>query len=252
MDLWGNIKIPDLQHLIKNTTKNSTGWFDVSKQSNITYSSLLGLPVSGIPDTDTTEFTLDFSYMTLNCLNSSTGSLINFTENVVPGSDVGMYFGVDTTNSNTFKMALNGFLDDESLYSTSNWDARTLLFQSETSHQDFVRIFCTVTTTYLESSVICRGSDCQVAAIRPSSQQGISSQNPNITNWSTWNAFSEFSYNFEGIVNNLSGDAPVGSGVVSTATEMYLQDPSLVPFTYSVSAADLSKIDLDTVGIRLQ
>jgi hypothetical protein len=74
MDLWGNLKIPDLVHLSSNATANSTRWFDASTQTNITYSSLLGIPLANLSST-----TIESSYFTLDCLNSTVGPAIEFT-----------------------------------------------------------------------------------------------------------------------------------------------------------------------------
>jgi hypothetical protein len=73
IDLWSNLKILDLKYLKANSTANNTGWFGASAQSNVTYSSLLGIPLRGIASTGTTKFTIESAYFTLGCLNSTVG-----------------------------------------------------------------------------------------------------------------------------------------------------------------------------------
>lgn len=79
IDLWSNLKILDLKYLKANSTANNTGWFGASAQSNVTYSSLLGIPLRGIASTGTTKFTIESAYFTLGCLNSTVGPAVEFT-----------------------------------------------------------------------------------------------------------------------------------------------------------------------------
>ncbi|CAH0043613.1 unnamed protein product [Clonostachys solani] len=60
MDLWGNVKIPRL------SPGNTDEWQDVTAESTIVYSSLLGIPVANI-STGNTTFNVESSYIDLEC-----------------------------------------------------------------------------------------------------------------------------------------------------------------------------------------
>jgi hypothetical protein len=100
-DLWGNVKIPSLRALDLSKS-DSNGWINIP--SNIstpeTYSSLVGLPIVGLPLNATSNFTLDSTYISVECGNvkqypypgnvgTSMGST-NWTrlEELVPGGQV--------------------------------------------------------------------------------------------------------------------------------------------------------------------
>ena len=69
MDMWGNVKIPDISRLYSSDTANATGWFDVSAQGNVTYSSILGIPLTDLPYDGNTTFQVETSYLALHCDN---------------------------------------------------------------------------------------------------------------------------------------------------------------------------------------
>ncbi|RAR00722.1 hypothetical protein DDE82_007094 [Stemphylium lycopersici] len=83
-DPWGNVKIPTLEGL-NTSIPDSDGWFAVSSESSApeTYSSLVGLPIVGLPSHDRSKFNLEYTYLSVNCqpftqapwpgLNGSTG-----------------------------------------------------------------------------------------------------------------------------------------------------------------------------------
>lgn len=56
-DAWGNVKIPLLRSLVRNNTAQSEGWFEPAG-NNITYSSLVGVPVFGISSRGNSTFQL--------------------------------------------------------------------------------------------------------------------------------------------------------------------------------------------------
>jgi len=66
-DLWGNVKIPNLEYINK-TKSDAEGWITVpTVQDPETYSALVGLPVVGLPATGRSNFTLESTYLTVEC-----------------------------------------------------------------------------------------------------------------------------------------------------------------------------------------
>jgi hypothetical protein len=66
-DPWGNVKIPNLEYL-NNTKPDTNGWIVVPDiQEPETYSALVGLPVVGLPQSDKSNFTIESTYITVDC-----------------------------------------------------------------------------------------------------------------------------------------------------------------------------------------
>ncbi|EOO03487.1 hypothetical protein UCRPA7_951 [Phaeoacremonium minimum UCRPA7] len=64
-DAWGNPKIPRLE-LFDQSTADADGWVDVTDVKTVeTYSSLMGMPIIGVPKNGTAEFSIESSYIAL-------------------------------------------------------------------------------------------------------------------------------------------------------------------------------------------
>ncbi|KAF4629947.1 hypothetical protein G7Y89_g8190 [Cudoniella acicularis] len=63
-DLWTNVKIPYLSSLQQ--VNDGSTWVTISPNDTVIYSSLVGIPISGL-GTGETEFSMESSYMELDC-----------------------------------------------------------------------------------------------------------------------------------------------------------------------------------------
>jgi hypothetical protein len=66
-DPWGNVKIPNLEAL--NSTTDGDGWVAVSPNLSMpeSYSSLVGLPIVGLSQTAGSNFSLQYTYLSVEC-----------------------------------------------------------------------------------------------------------------------------------------------------------------------------------------
>ncbi|PGH06395.1 hypothetical protein GX51_02407 [Blastomyces parvus] len=81
-DVWGNLKVPLISHLTSNHTANETGWYNFDAFSEIVpYSSLIGIPVAGLPWNGNTTFTMESSYFDVDCFTLSAASQVPITSN---------------------------------------------------------------------------------------------------------------------------------------------------------------------------
>ena len=242
MDLWGNVKIPDISRL-PNSSLNSTGWFNLPLavlDTNVTYSSVLGIPLSNVPKLGNTTFSMETSYLALDCYDNITsfdlenvhGGFFNYT-NLFDQSVVLKAENSTLSNSSyyapvgfirTFSMAINGFyrggaygMVQEYENDTSTYEPRTLIFQSAWGN---ATAWCPITTTYVESVVECVGTSCTVTAIRPSQ---LHHPNSNLTNLGFVEAFGEFTTT---LMNASSAELHIGT---STALELFITNPDLAP-----------------------
>jgi hypothetical protein len=67
-DSWGNVKIPRYESL-NSSYQDSEGWRAVPSVLSTPelYSSLVGLPVAGLPDNKSSNFTVEYNYLYVNC-----------------------------------------------------------------------------------------------------------------------------------------------------------------------------------------
>ncbi|PGH34620.1 hypothetical protein GX50_02510 [[Emmonsia] crescens] len=206
-DVWGNLKVPLMSHLALNHTANETGWYNFDAFSeNISYSSLIGIPVRGLPWSGNTTFTMESSYFDIDCF-----TLKNFT--APPGTDLSMtkskeapkllqipnntLYGQAGTRS-SFNFGIDSSVDWRSGYLTKLWDdgmsslipnvtdnektffdkKQTFLFESKLSVFPGVEnpatvAYCNIRRVYVESAVYCVGNSssinkpqCSVTATR--------------------------------------------------------------------------------------
>ncbi|KAF2856742.1 hypothetical protein T440DRAFT_7060 [Plenodomus tracheiphilus IPT5] len=87
-DPWGNVKIPVLE-AVNSSLADSDGWISIPSTlpSPEAYSSLVGLPIVGLPSNDTTDLSLEYTYLSVDCksftqapypgLNNGTGNDLN-------------------------------------------------------------------------------------------------------------------------------------------------------------------------------
>lgn len=68
-DIWGNVRIPMLES--SQAKPDDSGWYDLSLEGEIVYTSLIGVPIAGLPAIGNTianaTSSIDTSYWTLNC-----------------------------------------------------------------------------------------------------------------------------------------------------------------------------------------
>ncbi|KAL6712669.1 hypothetical protein ACN47E_000546 [Coniothyrium glycines] len=96
-DPWGNVKIPNLKYL-NQTQSDPQGWIDLPQmQTPESYSSLVGLPIVGLPFASKSNFTIESTYLTVDCgrfeqspypgINSTNAGRTDFAklDEIVPG-----------------------------------------------------------------------------------------------------------------------------------------------------------------------
>ncbi|EOA81333.1 hypothetical protein ACJQWK_10557 [Exserohilum turcicum] len=66
-DPWGNVKIPNLEYM-NGTKPDAEGWITVPDiQQPEIYSALVGLPIVGLPQKGQSNFTIESTYLTVEC-----------------------------------------------------------------------------------------------------------------------------------------------------------------------------------------
>jgi len=203
VDLWGNIKVPDFSRLQKSVSTDSNGRFHILSSEAVAFSSLIGIPLSGVPKEGNVTLYMDSSYLAVSCYPNITyygpGANISNFESVIgfaqstPNEVVennGTFYDVISSESGgtdfaespfnytngdsssyTFDFAINQIYADYTGLLTDYvgdsrvYDPALLLFQSWAGG---VVAYCPITTTYVNSEVYCVSGLCSVIALQAS------------------------------------------------------------------------------------
>lgn len=158
MDQWEGIKIPDIKSSI-NVTEDQWRHFD--EDANVTYSSLLGVPIAGVPRSGNSSFDLVSHYWPIDCEEFDSSTTWWNTSGVpIPGR-------APYDNFLSFRM------DMAPLRPTDDW-RQPLKFtytslRGDVIDNELVNVSmadCSAQIVLVESRVECAGRDCRVAAMR--------------------------------------------------------------------------------------
>jgi hypothetical protein len=255
-DFLGNVKIPDFASL-KSYQENDEEWTIIPWDDTVTYSSLSGIPIAGVPSLGVTTFTFETSYYAVQCDNVTMGPpreyyIIGrgdaYSESPAfsgPFSETNITFGLDSTAS--LSLATAGFERSrwpdhwnisENLKERGKPEPQPLLVQSTRygssikyvrEHNDTswsrnttLSAFCTVQMHYLSVNVSCAGSSCAATSMRPSQ---MPHPNMNLTDFGNIRAFFEFTSSL--MIAGRDGHANTEGDLIdgNTLTEYFLQDP---------------------------
>ena len=102
-DMYGNVKIPDLACL-KGYSEDDEEWTAIQADKDTTYSSLLGIPVSGIPTVGNTTFVIETSYYSVTCDNVTLGPPQDFwiIDELLARDETTLYNGPFSKTNTTF------------------------------------------------------------------------------------------------------------------------------------------------------
>ena len=156
-DAWGNVKIPLIEALEE---ASSEGWniVNASWPGDASYSSMLGVPTTKIPEVENTEFYVESTYSAFDCQSLFKGQWPLF-----------VYSG------NTSFIA-----PKDTFYLTWRYEEPTQVHPHWTANLSFGALYsaedgpvgsfanCQVTRSYVESQVECKWGDCAVGRIRRS------------------------------------------------------------------------------------
>lgn len=252
-DVWGNIKIPQIEAL--STTADGDGWKAVP--SNATYTSLLGVPVAGVPSDTNTSYVLKSYYYNMECSTLEVVQTVGdwLTPLGIIPSDTS--YGVNTTDIfdaskgfTTFYM--NSFTNyteerangtDKSpfnIYMVSRSGVNNTGTAGGSLNATFAN--CSMTPTFVQSAVNCStsiagttGSKCSVSKMRldpdPDNTPSFSynSKIPLVVPGEIFTLFSE----------NLREVATSGSSFGSTPIEQYLSGQIYFPFAFGDTLVQL-------------
>jgi hypothetical protein len=163
MDLFGHVKIPAINHLGQNNdsaTSSDDIWHYISNTTLANYTSILGVPVVGVPDFGNCSFNLVSHYWTVDCQSlyqlpvPSTWPPVpsSYTNRTASSTDRTPTFHVRVDDLNSTE----GHVMFEYL-SMRQQPLQAILVTAES---------CSASPTVVESRVRCRDLSCVVRAVR--------------------------------------------------------------------------------------
>ncbi|MCJ1436025.1 hypothetical protein MMC27_005403 [Xylographa pallens] len=221
-DTWDNPRIPLLEELEAEDEPDVNGWY--STTDSTMWSSMIGVPLQSFPDNGSYDFTMQSSYMTLNCsfLNATTMAVIK---------DAGQ--NLTATPSQTLFMRIT---QPDNVYPGNitfvSYIQNAANDQSPDNETVFAYSVCQYTQSFVTSHLNCSGNSCFVDSIRR-----MTSPPPAIT------VGPKFIESFV----NASGSALDG---VTTMTERYIVNPTAAD-KENFDNFDISKVPLSLFNQRL-
>ncbi|ETS86252.1 hypothetical protein PFICI_00080 [Pestalotiopsis fici W106-1] len=153
-DLFGNVKVPSVDRLEGGLSMAPNEWMKLDHSQDIPYSSLLGIPVVGIPSSGNLSFDIVSRYMAIDCP----------TLEYVPNSFI--YQENDTKeytwdNGQSFIVQPGYEPEDEASHRFNIISANSWRFEDGISV-----VTCSMEPRDLQSTISCRDHTCQVTAVR--------------------------------------------------------------------------------------
>ncbi|KAH6891401.1 hypothetical protein B0T10DRAFT_485197 [Thelonectria olida] len=251
LDTWGNVKVPILELLPGYKGEQSTDWISVHKttnsSTNVTFSSHLGIPVASIPENGNSTFTLETSYLNLDCDGLQQIPMKNMSEKMdslearlsncegtskISMCGATMSWGEIATDAYPAGWT-NGSSPDRC--DDPNPQAREMYYVGYDADWNGTYAKCSLTTTYVEMQVECVGYECVSKAMRPSTQPH-SSTNRTIFDGACKDTKYIFAY-FTQVLDTL---VPSGGSPAASLLQAYLADPD-----DALSAVSLMKDNVD-------
>ena len=211
MDIWGNVKIPTIEPLMASGQQDVDGWLSMHANDNISYSSLVGIPVSGLAHNANSTFSIESYYLVLDCPDFSVrnqgpetrvpeGGFILEIESILPSNENSstLYAGADSYP--TLELPKVGFGSGSTIDGNKDLVAN-----------------CTMSRSSVESDVLCDGMSCSVTRMRKSRYD---TRPPAYTSLATQSQADLFAKDWMGSAGTLPGGQ-------SSPTEFFIQDPTL-------------------------
>jgi hypothetical protein len=234
-DLFGNVRIPSLDSLTPPLAIGNESWTTVEYNQEVPYSSMLGIPVVGIPVTGNLSFKITSRYLAINC--NTAMHMANSTVFQNSSTREGTGFEIYSEGGN-FIIEGGRY---PSLATANNTIASFSMTSSNNNVGDDVSIVkCSMAPRDVESSVLCSDQSCRVTAMR--------NLTVDLSLW--WNTdYPYISISFEYLALTTVGVLHHGEKMTSSLTEMWLQDPdsSFVGEAF-VGFANLSQVPLPSLS----
>lgn len=229
-DAWGNPKIPRLD-LFDQSNADSDGWIDVTDIKSVeTYSSLMGMPIIGVPKNGTAEFTIESSYVALGSpaiqYHSRTGGSLGLTVTCPDCVNwAHNYHPVNDTVMQKRQMQLLGppcpQPNATELQNASYTKANYIRFDQEYVGDTGLALM-DVTQKLVETTISCDSGNCKATKMRTLTTDH---RPENITGFDWWGTFA---------LDMITAACTRDYSQIVSPTEFFLNASSQIPISHQV------------------
>ncbi|KID82897.1 hypothetical protein MGU_09821 [Metarhizium guizhouense ARSEF 977] len=160
-DLFGNVKIPSIDAITSGANITNGSWVTIDDSRDIPYSSLLGIPVVGIPNAGNLSFNIVSRYLTVDCDYSAQVDDSDMLRNFSGAGGGSLDWGKGTT----FRIEPSSSPPSES--EVNNTTATyTIVSINNSNIKNVSVVSCAIMPRDAESSVFCADQECWVTAMR--------------------------------------------------------------------------------------
>ncbi|KAF3161642.1 hypothetical protein TWF751_011283 [Orbilia oligospora] len=253
VDLWDNVRIPNIEVLEKQMPNGTDGWYDVTNK-NTTYSSLLGIPIRGLTENITVNVQTSYSNVgcsffglldSRKCFQHEDDRCLNVSHPHIPD----WYFpfvdpSTDFVGYGSYLFV--GMNISQAAYElpggTTAPDPVDIIFESGgLGGMSVAR--CKLSQTYLDVQVTCRSSRCAVSKLR---RLSIGTQRPPLFYRSTPGIAGTIS-NF---VRDLTMVSKAGKPLFSNSNQGYIYNPD-DPLSSIGDWVNIADVGIDNFQIRM-
>jgi hypothetical protein len=230
-DGWGNVRIPRVEYYEARTNPDDDGWYDSGSGDPTSYASLIGIPISEANSVGFTDFQtrIQTSYLETSCslatldARQERNSLLPNGFTNYTGSGALIFFD-ETTHSSRPRVNPQNLEPFQFQYRTKSWN------------QDNYQMNCTLTSSYVETEIVCpQSTSCAATRVRRSQWDSPPA---------AWTLLDRFSAGhellFDGFINSAGGreESP-------TLLDRFLGNPALANDS---SSAGIKPVSSTTEG----
>jgi hypothetical protein len=250
VDSWGHVKIPMLDDLSPwNDEVEGNPWVPVhgtveAADAYTAYTAITGLPVAGLPEVGTTNFSMESMYWVCNCSDSSkspgngtvvvdlygTQTALEPGVTLQPGSKG--YFS-SPGSASLFTGSTNDETETNPLYSNIFYISNMMEFFGNVVYSPGPSLWyynCTVAVARVESSVSCEGTSCEVTSMRRSEKNTLPAwEPPPLMDYGTWSNMVTF-----------LPDCGGNESLILSPTDAFLTGQSILKSTRNSTFDDVS------------
>ena len=240
-DLWGNVKIPNINVLADKTSSNLSEWRAI-ESDNTSWSSLLGIPLAGSPANGNMTGNIVSANYNVSCSSSSWLKAQNI-------SGLG---SARTFTASTEQVSLFDIFEQGQPFTFQSMTSATAIssYPAGQSLPDVSQFQCVIGAQWLESVVFCQDRTCRVSSMRALPKYPPPEFTMNGDGFSGLMAVCVMNI-FNALPISSAGGETDNGAAGSTNVEKWIFDPS-TDFNRDFSYVNLTNVPPEVFGLRLE
>lgn len=234
IDTWGNVKIPSIEHYEAQIVSDNEGWFATSGGDARSYSSMVGIPMSGFGSTHFIDYQMRIqsTYLQPKCF------LLRAIDEDSHSHDPATHIPPDTKNftgSGATILVRNSTLEARKFQDPEDLPPLNFQYITRLWSENNYRLDCNLSSTYVEAEVTClRSTSCMATKVRRSRLDSPPS---------AWTLLDMPTLDPYALFRELLNSA-TGKKFEPSILERYLGDPDSVLAASDITSAEVKSLPL--------